>query len=165
MNRKSIVFSTVIAGVIILVGVLLLQQTHAPRVSYTTIKGERLSSDDLKGKVVLVNFWATDCPGCIREMPALVATHHKYHERGFETIAVAMSYDPPNYVVNFAEKNALPFKVVLDIKADIARAFGGVTLTPTSFLLDKQGKVVHKILGEPDFAKLHQLIEKKMKES
>lgn len=165
MSRKSIVYSIVIAAVLVLVGSLLLQQPRAPQLSYTTIKGERLTSDDLKGKVVLVNFWATDCPGCIREMPALVATHHKYRERGFETIAVAMSYDPPNYVVNFAEKNALPFKVVLDVKGDIARAFGEVNLTPTSFLLDKRGKIVRKILGEPDFRELHQLIENKMKES
>lgn len=165
MNRKSVVFFIAVIALIILVGGLLLQQPQAPQLSYTTIKGERITSDDLKGKVVLVNFWATDCPGCIREMPALIATHHKYRERGFETMAVAMSYDPPNYVVNFSEKNALPFKVVLDIKGDIARAFGGVTLTPTSFLLDKQGKIARKFLGEPDFGELHQLIERKMKES
>lgn len=153
---------TVLLGV---AGYFLLQKKPAaPQVGFTTLQGERFTTESLRGKVVLVNFWATDCPGCIKEMPQLVATHNKYRAAGYETIAVAMYYDPPNYVLNFATKNALPFKVVLDIKGEAARAFGGVTLTPTSFIIDKKGRIIHKIIGEPDFAKLHRLIEKKLSE-
>lgn len=144
---------------------LLQKKPVVPDLSFTTLQGERFTTASLRGKVVLINFWATDCPGCIKEMPQLIETHHKYQAAGYETVAVAMYYDPPNYVLNFATKNALPFKVVLDVQGEAARAFGGVSLTPTSFIIDKKGRVIHKIIGEPDFAALHRLIEKKLSEN
>lgn len=137
----------------------------APPVSLTSLKGEKLTLESLRGKVVLVNFWATSCPGCIKEMPQIVSTYQKYHAQGFETIAIAMSYDPPNYVLTYAEKNALPFTVALDINGEIAQAFGDVKLTPTSFLIDKQGNIIQQTVGDLDFAKLDTLIEEKLKET
>lgn len=137
----------------------------APAVNFTSLKGETIPLSSLRGKVVLVNFWATSCPGCIKEMPELVSTHAKYHTQGYETIAVAMSYDPPNYVLTYTEKNALPFVIALDLDGKIAQAFGNVKLTPTSFLIDKQGNIIQQTVGEPDFAKLHTLIEEKLKET
>jgi peroxiredoxin len=98
-------------------------------------------------------------------MPEIASTHIKFRERGFETIAVAMRHDPPNYVLNFVENNRLPFTVALDPLGELARAFGEVKLTPTTFVIDKRGKIVTRILGEPDFAKLHALIEEKLAES
>ena len=121
--------------------------------------------ESLRGKVVLVNFWATSCIGCIHEMPQMIDTYRKYNTQGLETIAVAMSYNPPNYVVNYTEKNALPFKVALDVQGNIAQAFGDVKLTPTTFIIDKRGKIIKRILGEPDIAQLHELLEVKLKES
>jgi peroxiredoxin len=141
-----------------------IHQTLTPQVMFVSIKGERIAAADLRGKVTLVNFWATDCAICIKEMPQLVETHNKYQSRGFETIAVAMRHDPPNYVLAYAEKNALPFKVVLDPMGEIAKAFGDVKLTPTTFIIDKRGNVVSKIVGEPDFRKLHELLEKELAE-
>lgn len=150
------------------IGLLLYNATFnksiTPQVTFVSIKGERITVADLRGKVALVNFWATDCAICIKEMPQLVKTHQKYQSRGFETIAVAMRHDPPNYVLAYAEKNALPFKVVLDPMGEIAKAFGDVKLTPTTFIIDKRGNVVKKIVGEPDFKKLHELLEKKLAE-
>lgn len=137
----------------------------APEVTFVSLQGEKITTASLRGKVVLVNFWATDCVTCVKEMPEIVATHVKYRDRGYETIAVAMRHDPPNYVLNYAEKNKLPFKVALDPMGDLAKAFGEVKLTPTSFLIDKQGNVVTRILGEPDFAKLHALLEQKLGET
>jgi peroxiredoxin len=136
-----------------------------PEVSLTTIRGERLTAAELRGKVVLVNFWATSCVTCVKEMPKLVETYRKHRARGFETIAVAMSYDPPNYVLHYAEKNALPFKVALDPMGAAARAFGGVSLTPTTFVVDKRGTIVKRYLGEPDFAELDRIIEGKLAEA
>lgn len=125
-------------------------------------KTQRLS--DYRGKVVLVNFWATDCPVCVKEMPEMVKTYNKYHARGLEFIAVAMQYDPPNYVIDYAGKHALPFKVALDPMGELAKAFGDVKLTPTTFIIDKRGDIVSRILGEPDFARLRELLEKKLAE-
>jgi peroxiredoxin len=124
----------------------------------TTIQGEKLTAADLRGKVVLVNFWATSCATCVKEMPKLVATYRRHRDRGFETIAVAMSYDPPNYVLHYAAQNALPFKVALDPVGEVARAFGDVSLTPTTFVVDRRGTIVKRYVGEPDFAELDRLI-------
>lgn len=140
-------------------------KTITPEVAFVTIKGERISVGDLRGKVTLVNFWATDCAICVREMPQLVETYRKYQSRGFETIAVAMRHDPPNYVLAYAEKSALPFKVAFDPVGDLAKAFGEVKLTPTTFIIDKRGHIVSRIVGEPDFKKLHELLELKLAEA
>ncbi|MDP1717399.1 MAG: TlpA disulfide reductase family protein [Burkholderiales bacterium] len=137
----------------------------APEVTFVSLQGERISTESLRGKVVLVNFWATDCAICIKEMPELVRTYNKYHAQGLGFVAVAMQHDPPNYVINYAEKNALPFTVALDPVGALAQAFGGVRATPTTFVIDRRGNIVRKIVGEPDFAKLHELIEAKLKEA
>jgi peroxiredoxin len=137
----------------------------APRFSYTLIDGTPGSSEALRGKVVLVNFWATSCVSCVKEMPALVETHRKYRERGFETLAVAMSYDPPAYVAHFAQSRQLPFGVVIDNTGAIARGFGDVRLTPTTFLIDKRGAIVKRYVGEPDFPALHALVEELLAET
>jgi peroxiredoxin len=137
---------------------------NAPDVRFTDLNGQSISTADLRGKVVLVNFWATSCVTCVHEMPQIVETYNKYRALGFETIAVAMSYDPPNYVLHYAEKNALPFKVALDTKGDLAKSFGDIRLTPTTFIIDKRGQVVKQYLGQPNFAQLHALLEAKLKE-
>lgn len=131
----------------------------APNVTFTDLNGKQITSQDLRGKVVMVNFWATSCPTCIKEMPQMVQTYNKYKGQGLEFIAVAMSYDPPNYVLNYAQTRSLPFKVALDTKGDIAKSFGNVQLTPTTFVIDKNGKILKRYVGEPEFAALHRLLE------
>lgn len=140
-------------------------QTAAPVVSYTLLDGTQGSTAQLRGKVVLVNFWATSCTTCVQEMPQIAATYDKYKGRGYDTIAVAMSYDPPAYVVNFAETRKLPFPVAIDNTGAIARSFGDVRLTPTSVLINKRGEIVKRFVGAPDFAALHQLIEQLVAET
>lgn len=108
---------------------------------------------------MLVNFWATSCTTCVHEMPQIVATHNKFKARGYDTLAVAMSYDTPAYVASFAESRQLPFQVAIDSTGEVAKGFGDVRLTPTSFLIDKQGAIVKRYVGAPDFAALQQLIE------
>jgi len=132
----------------------------APEVTFTSITGEKISSKSLRGKVVMVNFWATSCTTCVHEMPQMIDTYNKYKGKGLEFVAVAMSYDPPNYVLNFAETRKLPFKVALDVKGDLAKAFDDVKLTPTTYVIDKDGNVIKRYVGEPEFAQLHQLLEK-----
>ena len=135
-------------------------QDRAPASSFVLLDGSSLNTEQLRGKVTLVNFWATSCTTCVAEMPQLVATHQKYRDRGYETLAVAMSYDPPSYVVNFAQTRQLPFKVAIDNTGANARAWGDVKLTPTTYLLNKQGEIVKRYVGAPDFDELHRLIDK-----
>jgi peroxiredoxin len=108
----------------------------------------------------MVNFWATSCVTCVKEMPQMVETYNKFKGQGLEFVAVAMKYDPPNYVLNFTETRKLPFIVALDSGGDIAKSFGDVTLTPTTFVIDKQGKIIMRYVGEPEFSELHALLQK-----
>ncbi len=131
----------------------------APASTFVLLDGSKKSTADLKGRVTLVNFWATSCTTCVAEMPKIIATHDKYHARGFDTLAVAMSYDPPSYVVNFAQTRKLPFAVAIDNTGSVAKAWGDVRLTPTTYIVNKRGEIVKRYIGEPDFAELHRLIE------
>lgn len=163
--RRLILLGIAFAAGLLLFAVVFDRGTPAPPVTFVSLKGERIAMNDLRGKVVLIEFWATDCATCVKEMPQLVATHDKYHAQGFETIAVAMKYDPPNYVIAYTDRTGLPFKVALDPMGELAKAFGQVKFTPTTFVVDKRGTVVARMLGERDFARLHTLIEEKLKES
>ena len=98
-------------------------------------------------------------------MPKLVATYDKYRARGFETLAVAMSYDPPSYVVNYAQTRKLPFQVAIDNTGAVAKAWGDVQLTPTTFVVNKRGEIVKRYVGEPNFNELHKLIEQLLAEA
>lgn len=137
----------------------------APQSAFVMLDGSKKESAQLKGKVTLVNFWATSCTTCVAEMPRLISTYEKYQARGFDTIAVAMSYDPPSYVVNFAQTRKLPFSVAIDNTGQVAKAWGDVKLTPTTYLVNKRGEIVKRYVGEPDFAELHRLIEQLLAEA
>ena len=137
----------------------------APQVSYTLLDGTKVSTDQLRGKVVLVNFWATSCTTCMHEMPQIVSTYEKYKGRGYDTVAVAMSYDPADFVANYAQTRKLPFRVAHDKSGALAQQFGNVQLTPTSVLINKRGEIVKRYVGEPDFAALHQLVEQLLSEA
>jgi peroxiredoxin len=133
--------------------------TRAPSVAYTLLDGSQRNTDQLRGKVVLVNFWSTDCTTCVHEMPQVVATHEKFRARGYDTLAVSMEYDPPAEVIRFAEERKLPFGVAIDNTGEIAQRFGNVKLTPTSVLINRRGEIVERYVGEPDFAALQRRVE------
>lgn len=162
--RKFAIFAVVAAIALAVLGFLFYQSVVArpsmPQVTFTNLKGDKFSTQDLRGKVVMVNFWATSCSTCIAEMPRMIETYNKYNKQGLEFVAVAMSYDPPNYVVNYAETRQLPFHVALDVQGRLAQAFGDVKLTPTTYVIDKQGTILKRYVGEPSFTELHSLLEK-----
>ena len=153
------------AAVLAIAGALayaLMEKPGAPASTFTTLEGKSISLNDLHGKIVLVNFWATSCPGCVKEMPDLIETYNQYKGRGFEVIAVAMSYDPPNYVASFAQTRQLPFPVALDVNGEHARAFGNVQVTPTAFIISKDGRILEQKLGALDFVKLKAMLDKEL---
>jgi len=126
----------------------------SPDISLTIIEGEKLQLASLRGKPVLVTFWATTCPGCVKEMPHLIELYQELAPRGLEIIGIAMDYDPPNQVVAMRKARDIPYPVALDIHADAARAFGNVRLTPTSFLIAPDGRIVYQKIGAMDLDKL-----------
>jgi peroxiredoxin len=136
----------------------------APEVRYVSLLGQPFSTSDLRGKVVLVNFWATSCEVCVREMPMLTDTWRKFESRGYEMVAVAMSYDHPNLVADYVRRNQLPFRVALDLEGRAARQWGDIRATPTTFLVDRRGRIVKRYVGEPNATELRALIEKTLAE-
>jgi peroxiredoxin len=131
-----------ILGIVLFAALSLFKKEVAPAVSFRTLNGEQIAMESLRGKVVMVNFWATSCSTCVQEMPEMIETYKKYSDRGLEFIAVAMSYDPPNYVLNYSESRQLPFKVALDTDGQAAKSFGDVKLTPTTFVIGKDGSIL-----------------------
>ena len=150
MKKNKIISIFLIAFVAVLL-FLSLQTNSVKNLNLITINGEKITSQQLLGKITLINFWATDCPGCINEMPGLIETYNQYKDQGLEVIAVAMYYDPPSRVISFTKNNNLPFPVVLDTNKEIINKFNNVKLTPTSIILDKNGYVINTIIGEIDF--------------
>lgn len=140
------------------------QPQPAPAVTVVSLEGKPIALQALRGKIVLVNFWATSCAVCLAEMPAMVETFRKYHPRGLEALFLAMPYDRPDRVLHYARSQQLPFTVALDVQGEVVRAFGGVQGTPTTLLIDKRGRIVERIVGIPDFDRLHALIERKLAE-
>jgi peroxiredoxin len=136
----------------------------APASTMILLNGQPFTTEQMKGKVTLVNFWATSCTTCVAEMPQIMDTYKKFVPQGYDTVAVAMSYDPPAYVVNFAQSRALPFKVAIDNTGAVAKAWGDVKLTPTSYLVNKRAEIVKRYVGAPDFPVLHTLIAKLLAE-
>jgi peroxiredoxin len=161
LGRRALLALVVTAGTL-LAGCA---QQAAPDSTFVLLDGSKKTTADLKGKVTLVNFWATSCTTCVAEMPKMVSTYDKYHAKGYQHVAVAMSYDPPSYVVNYAQTRKLPFAVAIDNTGAVAKAWGDVQLTPTSFVVNKKGEIVKRYVGEPDFNELHALIEKLLAES
>lgn len=161
--RKFAIFSVIAAMALIALVVSFFMnyqsKTPAPAVTFVNLKGEKISSESLRGKVLMVNFWATSCVTCVAEMPKMIETYNKYNKQGLEFVAVAMSYDPPNYVLNYAETRKLPFHVALDTQGQLAKSFGDVRLTPTTYVIDKQGNILRRYVGEPSFTELHTLLE------
>jgi peroxiredoxin len=155
---------TVAAGILLAVALIdgwyrFVAPQPAPDVAFTSIKGEQIRLQDLRGKVVLVEFWATTCTYCVRDMPQMADTYNQFQAKGLEMVAVAMSYDRPDYVLDYTNSRKLPFPVALDVQGDLSHAFGDISATPTLFVIGKDGKIVKRYVGEPDFSGLHQLLQ------
>jgi len=123
---------------------------QAPDLGYTLLDGRTTRLAALRGQVVLLRFWATNCTICVHEMPALVALDARFRDQGLATLAVAMPYDAPAAVADFAQSRHLPFGVVIDNTGEFAHRFGDVQATPTTVLIDRRGRIVRRDVGAPD---------------
>ena len=118
----------------------------APRYGYSTLDGGTVSSESLRGKVVLVNFWATWCTPCRVEMPLLQRMAERHREAGLVVVGLSRDVGPPAEVRAFLEERGIHYPVAI-VGREAERAFGGIRGYPTSFLIDRSGQVRHKALG------------------
>lgn len=130
----------------------------APEVAFTPLSRGPKTLAELRGRPVLVSFWATTCPPCVEELPDLLQLYRELKPRGLELVAVAMPYDPPLYVERFTRQHALPWPVALDVDGAVARAFG-VAYAPTAFLIGPGGEIVFQQTGKLDTIQARRIIE------
>jgi peroxiredoxin len=126
--------------------------------NFTTLQGRSLSLQTLRGKPVILTFWASDCPSCLEEIAHWQALHRQFAAQGLSIIAVAMPYDPPNRVLELSRQQNLAYDIALDPQGEISGAFG-VQVTPNSFLIDPQGKIADQRIGVFDIAAWQQQIQ------
>jgi peroxiredoxin len=112
-----------------------------PDVSFNLIDGRTLSSSELRGKGLLINFWSVSCEVCLRDMPRLTRLHQSLADRDFMVIGVALPSDPPPAVIGVTERLEARYPIAVDVHGEVNAAFGGVDTTPTSYLIDRSGNI------------------------
>lgn len=135
----------------------------APAITLQTIDGQTIELEKLKGKPYLMVFWATDCPGCVGEIPHLVELNQKLQGTGFRTIAVALPHDEESAIKAMRQQKGMQYDLVYDKTGEWGQAFGGIKVTPTSFLVNPEGKITRMQLGSFDFDQLEQQIRSMLK--
>ena len=123
----------------------------APNFTFPDLNGQQVSLSDHRGKVVLVNIWATWCPPCRQEMPSMQKLYERFEGENFEILAVSIDSTGREAVGPFMRTMNLTFPALLDSRENI-RPLYGVTGVPESFIIDKEGIVVEKIIGPIDWA-------------
>ena len=137
-----------------------LDRQKAPEFSLKDVNGRTVTLASLKGKVVLLNFWATWCPPCLSEMPKFNALYKEMKGRGLEIVAISADRSA-DYLKDYISKNSLEFKVLYDEDRSVLKRYKVFSM-PTTFLIDKNGVIVEKFFGEYDWTdrEITQKIEK-----
>ena len=165
MQPKQLLKHTVTTSVVSLIVVLIAwvwlspaRINKVPALTLTITDGSTLDLQQLSGRPVLVTFWATSCAPCVQEIPHLQALYAEFAEKGLEIIGIAMPYDPPNQVVRMMKAKQIDYPLAIDLEGKATSAFGGIWVTPTSFLIAPDGKVVDYSIGMMNLAKLRTII-------
>lgn len=136
----------------------------APAVSMTSLTGNSIDTLNRNNKPLLITFWATTCSSCIKEMPHLVDMQNRLADK-LDIAGVAMYYDNVDHVKELVKRRSLNYHIITDRTGKIAEAFGGIRLTPTSFLISAEGKIIYQKIGDIDFEKVKKAIGLNSKEN
>ena len=126
------------------------QTIAAPDITLPDIQGNQVSLSDLKGKVVLLNFWATWCPPCKEEMPSMEQLYRRFKDQGLVILAVNIEQEGQQAVPAFLQKTPYTFPILLDTEA-VAQNTYKVFKFPETFIIDRNGNVVEKVIGAIDW--------------
>ncbi|MBI4364599.1 MAG: TlpA family protein disulfide reductase [Candidatus Latescibacteria bacterium] len=129
----------------------------APAFELPDLDGKTVRLADFKGKVALVNFWATWCPPCRAEVPDFVRLQSKYRDRGFAIVGLSLDAGGATDVRPFVDEYNVNYTMLL-ANDKTAEAYGGIVGIPTTFILDRNGTIVKKVIGMTDYATVEQAI-------
>lgn len=128
-------------------------------VTVQDLNGDPVALDSIKGKPTVITFWATTCPGCVKEIPHIQELHDKYADRGVNVVGLAMSYDPLDQINAMVEQKDMTYTIWQDKTGRGAEVFGPVRVTPTFFVLDSQARVAYQKIGLIDMDRVEGIIE------
>jgi peroxiredoxin len=137
----------------------LTQSTLAPDFSLESLDGMTMRLSDLRGKAVLLNFWATWCGPCKIEMPWFVDLQNQYGSQGLQIVGVAMDDASKEDIGKFAKDMGVNYPILIG-KESVGDQYGGVNALPESFLISRDGKIVDKIIGLKGKAEIEDAIKK-----
>lgn len=116
----------------------------APGFTLTDLHGSNVSLSDFRGKVVILDFWATWCPPCKREIPDFITLQSQYGPRGLQIVGIAL--DEPGKVREFALANGMNYPVLMGTD-NVAALYGGIEGIPTTFIVDRNGNIMNRFVG------------------
>lgn len=121
--------------------------------------GKPVELASIKGKPTLITFWATTCPGCVKEIPHIQELHDKYADRGVNVVGLAMSYDPLDQINKMVEERDMTYTILQDRDGRGAEVFGPVRVTPTTFILDAQARIEFQKIGVFDVDRVERTLD------
>ncbi len=121
----------------------------APEFTLLDMDGTRTSLSDFKGKVIILDFWATWCPPCRAEIPHFVELYSEYRKKGLEVIGVSLDSNPEKALLPFIEEYKINYTMLIGNR-DVTDSYGGVISIPTTFVIDREGNIRKKYLGYRD---------------
>lgn len=123
-----------------------IDSAKAPQFKLPDINGNQVSLSDFDGKVVILDFWATWCPPCVKEVPHFVELYDEYKEQGFEMVGISLDAGGANDVKPFVEKMNVNYTMLIG-NQDVTKEYGGIGGIPTTFVIDKAGQIRQKYVG------------------